>query len=195
MSTISCLSATIPQITNIDIFPEGISYVPSILNLILPGLDSNDLIKTINTLTFLNHLFMSIPVVSSWNINCDLYDESINYDIQQLALYFEEWVPLFLDRLWLLFEYLPENTNSMTLEGNLIRFIWNTTDLLFMQLSPDLYDLTLRKLEKKVLSQIIPNATQAIGKITNFELFSLYLRLIKRKIPEEDVGYFHSVML
>ena len=186
--TISCLgtlySIATPLIRRCH-FPLGGSNLISLLCLALPGLDVNDISKSITTLVFIFAAISNVPLV-----NCSMHsgtDASSSSDkandsyflssartaeaddaCRQSTAEFESWLALFMERIFVILENLPQNYgvgDDVTIEGNLLETIYFTCHIVFSQLSSDLEDLVLRMLFKKAQSSLIPAATEAIGSL------------------------------
>jgi Proteasome-substrate-size regulator, mid region/Domain of unknown function (DUF3437) len=62
ISSLETLSMLVYVLTNRQLYPDGAQYVEQLLNLTLPGIDINDMLKTRTTLIFYEGVFCSIPI-------------------------------------------------------------------------------------------------------------------------------------
>ncbi|KAJ1565665.1 hypothetical protein HK096_000529, partial [Nowakowskiella sp. JEL0078] len=81
----------------------------------------------------------------------------------------EEWVVEFWNRVFKMFENLPENyaTNQKkgTIEQTMMSFVIHTSESVIAQLSPELAELSRSKIFQFMNSNVIPNATKSIGSL------------------------------
>ncbi|KAJ3037851.1 hypothetical protein HDV00_001266 [Rhizophlyctis rosea] len=176
-------------------FPQGGQHLPNLLELTLPGIDLNDPGKTSAALMFVTHAAMCAPLfdltkghrgaggdpvaahsnamlevdagVGDMDVDLDEEDEACRLATAQ----FEEWAAKFLDRIFVLFENLPQQHGSAatnrTMETSLIQLVMYACEIVFVQMSPDLQEVSMRKVLNFVSSNVVPNATKAIGTLSN----------------------------
>ncbi|KAJ3050497.1 hypothetical protein HK097_008547 [Rhizophlyctis rosea] len=169
-------------------FPQGGRHLPALLELTLPGIDLNDPAKTSAALMFITHAAMCAPLVDLTKghrgaggapvggrrnsmVEVDAGDdESARMEVDEEeedeacrlgTAEFEGWAAKFLDRIFVM-EHGKAATNR-TMETNLIQLVMYACELVFAQMSPDLQDVSLRKLVNFVSFNVVPNATKAIG--------------------------------
>jgi proteasome activator subunit 4 len=79
------------------------------MNFTLNGIDSNDFVKTISTMSFFYNFLLSIPILEE--------PKSSDENTPQAVFYFEEWSLLFLERILTLFEKLGTGKKLDQLEN------------------------------------------------------------------------------
>ncbi|KAJ3416755.1 hypothetical protein HDV05_000129 [Chytridiales sp. JEL 0842] len=172
-SCISALGALTAPMFKRTSYPAGARHLLPLLNLSLLGIDMNDLMKTTSTLMFVTTALMSIPIVDLTNAgpsrapdDMEIGDEEDNEAIRYSTGEFESWLPLFLDRVWSMLENLPQqhgSTSGPSMEGSVIRMATAAIDVTVNQLSPALHKVAVRKISNLVSTNVIPNATKAMG--------------------------------
>ncbi|KAI9193627.1 uncharacterized protein BJ171DRAFT_249708 [Polychytrium aggregatum] len=205
--TVSCIGAlsalALPLISRSH-YPQGAKHIASLLHLTIPGIDINDPIKTFSSLMFINHASMCISFIDmTKGAPLDFSDPSMVSDAdEQNALCreataeFEPWLLKFLDRVFSMFENLPQQyairTDKQTLETSLIQMLLYSCERVFSQLSDDLHAVALKKIVEFVELNVIPNATCAIGSVCasvsyggRARALSVLLPLCERKIVSE----------
>eukprot|EP00761_Pharyngomonas_kirbyi_P004793 gb/GECH01004798.1/.p1 GENE.gb/GECH01004798.1/~~gb/GECH01004798.1/.p1 ORF type:complete len:1870 (+),score=407.61 gb/GECH01004798.1/:1-5610(+) len=161
VAAIECLAVLVAPLLR-DNYPDGIQYLPDILNATLPGLDLNDMVKTHTTLKFYSCLFSSIPIE----------DRSMNNGTHEIFPEFGEWSSQFLDRLFTLVSHQnvpPRHNQSSSSSGSgdelAQRIFWETVHLFFMQLSDDLYEVCSNKVCNFLQNEFLPYAQKPVGDI------------------------------
>ncbi|KAJ3032072.1 UNVERIFIED_CONTAM: hypothetical protein HDU68_006845 [Siphonaria sp. JEL0065] len=135
---------TILPILNRELFPAGAKNFVDILNLTLPGIDMNDPMKTTNN------------------------ESEDDRDVRFSTAGFEGWFLLFLNRIYVMFENLPQihgSSEENTMENVLLSMATYSLQIIFQQTSPEINELALKSLAKFVATTVIPSATKAVGKI------------------------------
>ena len=180
-------------------YPEGASHLLPLLELIIPGIDMNDPLKSFASLMFISHVAMCVPFWDLTEISrntMDIDETEIDQIIRIGTSGFEAWILKFLERVFVMFENLPQqyghHSNNSTMESSLIRLLLHTCEVTFSQLSPSLHNLVIRKIVEFARSNVIPNATKAIGFLAaaacgseNEKALPLFITLCKEKILEE----------
>ena len=120
VSSISTMSSTVGAWVK---HPEGSKHVLPLLLMALPGIDMNDPMKTVTTLMFISNTLLHIPLWDLTTIpsNGDLSDAEsmIKYSTSSVG----DFVAGFLDRLFAMFQNLPEEHlkgNDGNAETNLL---------------------------------------------------------------------------
>ncbi|XP_065838430.1 proteasome activator complex subunit 4-like [Oscarella lobularis] len=152
-------------------FPEGPSHVIPLLNLVLPGIDPNDHIKTISACTFISMVASLVPFV-----DCSVtpqHRDDLTEDEKDLCLataQFEEFLVNFLDRCFSLIENSKQEqpssraetkTSSSPLSSlfnyeNLIgSAIFSALQTIFSQSSPQLFQVCLKRLFAFTTSHVL----------------------------------------
>ncbi|KAJ3092428.1 hypothetical protein HK102_007439 [Quaeritorhiza haematococci] len=93
-------------------------------------------------------------------------DEEEELAVRNSTAGFEEFVVGFLDRIFMMFENLPQEHGLQTnknMESGLLTMCLQTCNAVFTQLSPDLHALALRKVVSFATGNVIPSATKAFG--------------------------------
>lgn len=170
MSSIGTLSQVItPMLTKY--YPQGPQHLLPLLNTCLPGIDINDPNKTFSTLVFFANTFMVVPI---WDVmgmserdNMSIQDTDDENTLVLSMTEFGNWVVAFLERVFALFENLPEEhanmANDSTMETNLIEVVLNTCEILFTQSSPEILKIASNRLFNFVKSTVLPNASKYVA--------------------------------
>jgi hypothetical protein len=164
LSSISALDAVAPGMFK-STFPQGSKHLVSLLHLALPGIDINDLKKSITTLFFI------LTTVSNITIHDCSQSPAIldNDDLEQTRLStsgFVSWIPQYISRIFTIFENLPHNFGIGDNQSSEEQFIYNilyTSQMVFAQLSPEMEDLAISVIFKRIANSNIPSATAAVG--------------------------------
>jgi proteasome activator subunit 4 len=172
-----------------DHYPAGGKHLLPLLHLAIPGIDMNDPIKTISSLVFISTSLMSIPIVDmtqqpaqddyyptemTEDPFAELSKESEDYLVRATTGEFEEWLAKFMRRVFTIFDNLPQenhkkqggsssSSSNNTMESGLTQMLLHTCDLIFGQLSDELYDMVLRLVVDFVSDRVLPNAVRAVG--------------------------------
>ncbi|KAK6098331.1 Proteasome activator BLM10 [Batrachochytrium dendrobatidis] len=178
--TISCISAlntTALSLIHSSHYPDGGHHLTSLLHLTLPGLDINDISKSNSTLMFISNAIMTVPI---FDVSASSYSMPTGMEKEIVSIYeshekrrlstaeFESWVSKYLDRIFAIFENLPQQYGAgqgseMTAETTLLDMLMYTSEMIFSQLSDQLENMVLRKLVDFCGSNVISSATKAIG--------------------------------
>ncbi|CAG8507014.1 6948_t:CDS:10 [Ambispora gerdemannii] len=186
-SSISALSLlAIPLFSRVH-YPAGGKHLAPLLNLVIPGIDMNDPIKTISSLIFITHAVMGVPLVDltegAANGNGfrwsgiefdDLHDDGMEIDgAEEDALCkastaeFVDWATKFYERVFVIFEYLPKQDNRKikvhNMETGLVTVLLHACEVVGFQLSDKLHTLVLKQVSEFASSHIIQNATKPMG--------------------------------
>lgn len=183
-SALSILADIALPLFSRDHYPAGGKHLLPLLQLAIPGIDMNDPVKTIASLMFISTALMSIPVRDMTQAQGDYYPtedylddplaelsrETEDYLVKATTGQFEEWLAKFLRRVFTIFENLPQenrkkqgSSSGATMETGLTQMLLHTCDILFGQLSDELYDLALRLVVEFVTDRVLPNAVRAVG--------------------------------
>ncbi|KAI9483082.1 MAG: hypothetical protein EXX96DRAFT_599664 [Benjaminiella poitrasii] len=184
-SALSILTDIALPLFSRDNYPAGGKHLLPLLHLAIPGIDMNDPIKTIASLMFISTSLMSIPIRDMTQQQNDYYPneeytdnpfaelskETEDYLVKASTGEFEEWLAKFLNRAFTIFENLPQENrkkqgsshNGATMETGLTQMLLHACDVIFGQLSNELYDLALRLVVEFVTDRVLPNAVRAVG--------------------------------
>ncbi|KAG1458041.1 hypothetical protein G6F56_006483 [Rhizopus delemar] len=163
-------------------YPAGGKHLLPLLHLAIPGIDMNDPLKTITSLMFISTALMTTPIMDMSsqlgdytpyedieNPFGEFSQETEDYLVKLSTTQFEEWLAKFMNRVFTIFENLPQESRkkqgstSHTIESGLTQVVLHTCDVIFGQLSEELYDLVLRLIVDFVNNRVISNATRAMG--------------------------------
>lgn len=186
-SALSILTDIALPLFSRDNYPAGGKHLLPLLHLAIPGIDMNDPIKTIASFMFISTALMSIPIVDMSqqqdgyypteeyidDPNALLSRETEDYLVKVTTGDFEEWLAKFMRRVFTIFENLPQENrkkqgssssgSSATMETGLTQMLLHACDVIFSQLSDELYDLALRLVVEFVTDRVLPNAVRAVG--------------------------------
>ncbi|ORX46182.1 hypothetical protein BCR36DRAFT_332117 [Piromyces finnis] len=212
LSSISALSFLAVPMFSRDNYSQGGKHLMLLLNIITPGIDMNDPVKASSALLFISNALKCIPLITSeepsstassknYNISDSGYEmfEEVSEGDDELCrintLEFTEWVIKFLDRVLSIFENLPENfalKRSSTTEIGMIQLLLHTCEVLFIQLSDEIHNIALKKIEDFARSHVIPNATKIFGSLCSAatgcnpdKVLSVFLPMCKNAIESE----------
>eukprot|EP00055_Hartaetosiga_balthica_P013909 m.73564 g.73564 ORF g.73564 m.73564 type:complete len:2029 (-) comp8423_c1_seq4:183-6269(-) len=128
------------------LFPSCDTYLLPLLEGVLPGIDANDTIKTLQTFRFLTSVFSTVVLVDcSSQIPNDASDEDVA--VLEATAQFEQWCTDFLDAVF----RLSEDTSGKAL-GGVLGVCGGCIRVFFHQLSPALRTKAIEKTAKWVLS-------------------------------------------
>ena len=195
--TTSSLRA-LQTLTRIMVQTKGFRcHLTTMLGLTLPGIDANDLDKTLYSLAFMQSVFFNIPiydlsrgegntVAMNWitsemsrleEAGADIeisYDKEVEPDEEEVILRsstasFAEFLSSFLGRVFTLLENLPDaaRVRSGSPEENVVNTLPAVFTPLLAALSPELYDLALNKIAEFVSNHVIHQARDAMAFICN----------------------------
>ena len=139
---------------------------------VLPGIDFNDIPKTFACIMFL--LTISSKIVYS--------DQGFASPIS-----FSDWVSLYIDRMFSLFLNLPPNMgggHADADEQGVLRLLAMTTKIIFEQLSPEIEELVMDILFRKVFGHIISPGTKIVAEICGFIAYSNPKRRLQKFAPK-----------
>jgi hypothetical protein len=138
--------------------------IVGLLFLILPGIDINDIPKSISSLFFIQNIVSHIVIADCSKSH---EDDQQMHQLKDSTAGFEEWLPLFLNRIFTIFENLPENFGIGSKASAEEYFLYNIIyccQTIFTNISPTLETLCLDIIFRKSQSNI-PTATNAFGSL------------------------------
>ena len=163
-TSLSTLSFITTAFVNPNHFVEGASYLYSLLENSLPGIDTNDLPKTSSTFSFYISVFLNIPlfdltVGSDFNDKYEDNGEFLSQSRQMKELsnsLFENFSILFIERIIL---FLSHITNEDDTEYKRLSIQFQLVlDSFLQHLSPDIFDRILSKYFTYVTNNVESNA-------------------------------------
>lgn len=148
-------------------------YIHDLMSYSLPGIDANDPFKTYITIKFFVNLLTVVPLFSQVSYGSTVSDDDTGDEEDPYAnepplavQFFEDWCIELLNRVFRVFQTITidrgsqQNENS---DNNLpIRAL---ARLMFMQLSPQLHKLCVRKVIEYLQNNFTPNADKFLGDI------------------------------
>ncbi|KAI9033800.1 hypothetical protein CLU79DRAFT_851017 [Phycomyces nitens] len=189
-SALSILADIALPMLSRDHYPAGGKHLLPLLHLATPGIDMNDPMKAMGALMFIATAVMSVPIRDLTDGNTyynPAVDGESNYDGMDIdgedqekelprevedqlckatTAQFEEWLAKFLRRVFTIFDNLPQHDRKKqggAMEAGVTQMLLHACDVVFGQLSDDLYDLALRMVVEFVNDQVIPNAVRTTG--------------------------------
>ncbi|KAJ3061377.1 hypothetical protein HDU98_002714 [Podochytrium sp. JEL0797] len=162
------LGVTILPILNRQLFPAGAQHFVDLLNLTLPGIDMNDPMKTTSTFVFISSAFMGVPIVDVSSTMVDEDESEEDREVRFSTAGLEEWLVMFLNRIFVMFENLPQihgSSDENTMESVLLSMATYSLQIIFQQTTPEIHELALKTLHKFLSTNVIASATKAVGKI------------------------------
>lgn len=179
-SALSILADIALPLFSRDHYPAGGKHLVPLLQLAIPGIDMNDPHKTVSSLMFIATALMSIPICDLTQVpntyfptedymedGAELSRETEDYLVKQTTGEFEEWLAKFMRRVFTIFENLPQENRKKqgNMENGLTQMLLHTCDIVFNQLSEQLYDLALKLVVEFVNDRVLPNAVRAVGQL------------------------------
>ncbi|KAI8805465.1 hypothetical protein BJ742DRAFT_820531 [Cladochytrium replicatum] len=182
-STISALSACIVPLLRRNHFPQGGKHIGDLLMLVCPGIDVNDLQKSSAAILFMVNAVSCVALVDLTKVDrpADEVDCS-NIEVEggepgvslqdehdlcrQSTAQFEDFISKYLERVWNLFENLPENygaKSSKNAEESIVGLLVYSAEVIFSQCSPELLAYGIKKVLNYVTSTVTPNASAPIA--------------------------------
>ncbi|KAK9469620.1 hypothetical protein V1512DRAFT_250751 [Lipomyces arxii] len=167
-------------------------HVTTLLGLALPGIDANDLSKTVQTFAFIQSIAAYVPFVdlsegSGPGLAMEYITNSISLleegeDVSQMVALseedeiavlksstasFGEFMTSFMDRVFSLLENLPDagTRSRATPEQSVVNMIPTAFNVILGSLSDDLFDLVLDKFADFVTDHVIPQSTDAMANL------------------------------
>lgn len=155
----------------------------------------NDPIKTVASLMFIVNAIMTVPIIdltdsqltpyqnNTSTIQHNVYDnfnddsmldednlpKEVEDNLCRLTTgEFEEWVALFLRRIFTVFENLPQHDRKKQggdMEQGLTQMVLYACETVFGQLGDKMFDIALKLVADFATSQVIPNAVRAMGSL------------------------------
>ncbi|KAJ3196227.1 hypothetical protein HK101_009690 [Irineochytrium annulatum] len=166
-SCIANISQTIIPILRRSAFPSGGTHLLALLNLMLPAIDINDPMKTSNCLFFIMNALMTVPVMDLTETD-DTPDNEDDEGTRLSTAGFESWALLYLDRIFTMFENLPELHGSQGRKRG----------------GRDSIEASIMKLTAKFLfSNVIPTATKTISYIAEASMGGNQEQRLKAMLP------------
>lgn len=146
-ASIGLLGATARKMVDQAAYPGGVALAIGFLHAVLPGIDSNDPLKTISTLSFLSSAFMVLPIadISLSAVASD--DPAVTANAEATAS-FEAFVVLFLEQCFHFLTCIPRPNDKDTgasPETGIQNLLLNSLDVFFMQLSAPLTQVALAR--------------------------------------------------
>lgn len=167
------------------------THVSALLGLALPGIDANDLTKTVQSLAFIQSIASYVPfadlsegggsglaieyitgAIESLEVDDsqfpELYEEDAIAVIKSSTATFGEFMLSLMGRIFSLLENLPDTSSSNSRaapEQNAVNMLPATFTVVLGALSDELFDLVLDKFTAFVTHHVIPQATDAISNL------------------------------
>jgi proteasome activator subunit 4 len=215
-SCMAALNAVALPLLHRKHFPSGATHLLPILELILPALDLNDPTKLSYALLFLSKVFMSVPwSVASSSSSAQLSSQPRERvddvdgnvpprDAASIQTYdeicrdatheFETFLSNFINRILALLEQIPaaDSKQGNSIESTLIELIPLCCEILFSQLSPNLFNIVLDRYAKFLRTSVLPNAVRAssllcggLVKANSTQSMQVLIPLLQTKILHE----------
>lgn len=160
-------------------YPEGAKHLSNLLCLTLPGIDPNDLMKTLATLRFYSAVLINVPLFDCTLYNDDDDNSENNNNLseddkgaREASGYLADWAIQFLEKsLVLYYCSITKRKGEVSLESAIHTPVKRVIELLFQQASPLLFDSLLQHLFNFVISNHLSSATTEIGDICGVACF------------------------
>ncbi|CAN6654883.1 proteasome activator Blm10p [Trichomonascus vanleenenianus] len=189
--TASSLKALVRLTRVIAKSPRYAFHLTTLLSLAIPGIDANDLSKTLQTLGFIQAAALSIPFHDlSEQVGPGLAMDYVSQDVAHLeeddfdkplplvedpelldniikssTAAFGEFIALFLGRVFTMLENLPDQTSKSrdSPESQVVATLPPTLTAVFASVSPDLYDRVLTHVVDFLANNVVSSATDAVA--------------------------------
>ncbi|KAK9488678.1 hypothetical protein V1527DRAFT_401104 [Lipomyces starkeyi] len=186
LKTLTLLSQTLVKHKNSRL------HVTALLGLAIPGIDANDLTKTVQSLAFIQSIASYVPFAdfsegSGPGLAMEYITNAIDVlenedegsvvqlsDEDELAVLksstasFGEFITSFMGRIFSLLENLPDAVNSRSRaapEQNAVNMLPAAFSVILGALSDDLFDLVLDKYTDFITDHVIPQASDAMANL------------------------------
>lgn len=185
-------------------YPEGPTHVVPFLMAILPGLDPNDIKKTLVTLHFILIFSGMVPFIDCSNAHeyhSDLTEEELL--VCESTAQFEDFVLIFLDRLFIIIESsITEHARLDTKDHDCVRSktdavmetaICSAATAVLIQCSPKIFKEALRKFkafatestfETNVSGSLVGNLLRAFSRIDSEATLAAFLPKLLEELTE-----------
>ena len=181
------------------IFPNGGQYLSDLLCLTLPGIDPNDLMKSLATIRFYTTFLINVPLFDCSMVNNE--NNNPNYHLLDdddkgailSTCYFSDWSIDLLERILTLYSYTvssKKNNYSFSLESAVHEPTLRLSGLLFMQSSPIIFDRLISYLFHFVTTTQISSATREIGDLCEYACFANPCKTLQLFIP-----YYYDILV
>ncbi|KAJ7071321.1 hypothetical protein C8F01DRAFT_1216892 [Mycena amicta] len=190
IAVINALGAIAPAIVSRKVYYPGAKHLIPILQLLIPGIDLNDVTKTLHTTQFLVEISQCImfadstpehqdsesmsrtttnpPLIPSFSLDEDTDMEFPRLsDMEEDALLrdttgsFADWVTQFIRRVYQLQESLPEEGGGSS-EVDTVDAVGRACQTILAHLSEPLYDLVLNMVYEYISTHVRANAVRGI---------------------------------
>eukprot|EP00049_Salpingoeca_infusionum_P008905 m.147920 g.147920 ORF g.147920 m.147920 type:complete len:1971 (-) comp14167_c0_seq10:5808-11720(-) len=184
-AAIISLSVTADQLfARPETYPRGVDHLLPLLNLTLPGIDPNDMFKTIATTSFYYNVFSHVVIV-----DCSQAALPQGTSEEDAALYastvgFEDWVLQYFDQVLSCLEVSVE-ADARTIEGGIVGRIARTTALVCQQLAPAIAKTVCRKVFRWTTSHVLEH---------NHEYASRFVHAVVMSAPQHCLDLFIPVL-
>ncbi|KAG1716353.1 hypothetical protein ID866_837 [Astraeus odoratus] len=191
LSVIRALCAIAPAIYSREVYYPGAKHLITILQLLIPGIDLNDPVKTYCTTAFLSEVSQYVMFHDVASLEDEVLDKSdlsgiivtteTNGDIEQFSPEMEDallrdttgsfasWIASFVRRVIQLLENLPEEGANGTAGGasevQLVEVVTGACMQICIHLSDSLFDLVLNMMYDYASTNVRSNAIRAIHQL------------------------------
>lgn len=170
--------------------PQYAIHLTTLLGLAIPGIDANDLSKTLHSLSFIQSAALNIPFydisgdigpgvameyisgavasIEETNVLAEVPPEVVPDVLKSSTAAFGEFVILFIGRVFTMLENLPDQSASKSRdlpEAHVINTLPPAMTAVLGALSPELYNTCVTHVVDFVANNVIHNATDAVAHI------------------------------
>ncbi|KZP00936.1 ARM repeat-containing protein [Calocera viscosa TUFC12733] len=170
-AVMSATAAVAGPLVNEKLWKDAGKHVAPLLELCLPGIDLNDPGKTMCSTLVVVAMCQQLYISDLSLI--DLDDVEISDEERTLknnTAAFPEWVTMYVERVFILIENLPEeggrgNRTGGKSEDNVLKSVQSSLDVLFSHLAPNLFDLVLDMIYSYASTTVRSNGVRAVGNL------------------------------
>jgi proteasome activator subunit 4 len=182
------------ELTTVTVHPflkliQEKDFIGNVLELSLDGIDSNDAMKTYQTLTLFSRIFDTVPIFQGGSSSVDdkLMPE-FNYT-------FEDWILKFFDRFFICLEkQSPPEKKRTTFDTSLNPIVLDGVfTIFFSQMSDEIYKNVSKRIISFFTGNFLPNAKKQIGmfctcasKKSEF-VKSLFMALYEKVVSNDEL--------
>ncbi|KZT61232.1 hypothetical protein CALCODRAFT_447468 [Calocera cornea HHB12733] len=169
-AVMSATAAVAGPLVDEKLWKDAGKHVVPLLELVLPGIDLNDPGKTMCSTLVVVAMCQQIYIsdLSLVDLDVDISEEERTLKNNTAA--FPEWVTLYVERIFILIENLPEeggrgNRTGGKSEDNVLKSVQSSLDVLFAHLSPELFDRVLEMIYEYASTTVRSNGVRAVGNL------------------------------
>eukprot|EP00698_Gefionella_okellyi_P010190 TRINITY_DN262_c0_g1_i3.p1 TRINITY_DN262_c0_g1~~TRINITY_DN262_c0_g1_i3.p1 ORF type:complete len:1777 (-),score=290.85 TRINITY_DN262_c0_g1_i3:876-5441(-) len=164
LSALESLAVVAPALLRGE-YAEGRTQLLSLLDLSLPGIDSNDIVKTMATLKFYCAVLCTVPLINATRYAPPAALDDFQERMRDSSAAFEDWSLQLLEKLFTLCVQRAAPSEQWSPEKMLEALAYRTAFLMFMQMDIDLYERASQRVLDFVQQSFLPDATKVVARL------------------------------